>query len=532
MKTALLSVYHKKGIVDFARALTERGWDLMASGGTAKELIAAGLSVRDVGSIVGEPILGHRVVTLSREIHAGLLARELPEDEEELKKLGLPRIDLVCVDLYPLQEAISKEGSTRLSVIDMTDVGGPTMLHSAAKGERLVVSDPADRMRVIEWLDEGMPEREAFIDYLDAKADAVVAEYCLTASRYRSAGKFDGLVGELARACKYGENAWQTPAGLFKSGGGDPLALSNFTVIAGSDPSYNNFADIDRLLQTGTHIAAALDVNTGNVPLVAVGAKHGNACGASVGASPKEVIEKMVSGDARAIFGGLVLLSFPVDKDAAETILRSHMASGGKRLLDGVIAPSFSEEAIDMLARKEGKCRLIGNPALGQLTAQSLNAEMRFRQVRGGFLRQPNYTYILDMKDARIEKEGTLAKEDEQDLLLAWAIGSTSNSNTVTLVRGGQLIGNGVGQQDRVGCCELAIKRARDAGHETAGAVAYSDSFFPFPDGPEVLAKAGIKAILASSGSVKDGEVKETCRKLGVALVLIPDAVGRGFFGH
>ena len=165
MKTALLSVYHKKGIVDFARALTERGWDLMASGGTAKELIAAGLSVRDVGSIVGEPILGHRVVTLSREIHAGLLARELPEDEEELKKLGLPRIDLVCVDLYPLQEAISKEGNTRLSVIDMTDVGGPTMLHSAAKGERLVVSDPADRMRVIEWLDavRAYQEAEAFM---------------------------------------------------------------------------------------------------------------------------------------------------------------------------------------------------------------------------------------------------------------------------------------------------------------------------------------------------------------------------------
>ena len=139
---------------------------------------------------------------------------------------------------------------------------------------------------------------------------------------------------------------------------------------------------------------------------------------------------------------------------------------------------------------------------------------------------------VFDINDPRVEKYGELDQVQERDLLLAWAVGSTSNSNTITLVKDGRLIGNGVGQQDRVGCCELAIKRARDAGHETEGAVAYSDSFFPFPDGPEVLAGAGIKAILASSGSVKDGEVKAMCATHGVTLVMVPDAVGRGFYNH
>ncbi len=175
---------------------------------------------------------------------------------------------------------------------------------------------------------------------------------------------------------------------------------------------------------------------------------------------------------------------------------------------------------------------MLENPALASLTAKSLNSETRFRQVRGGFLRQPNYTYVLDLHDARIERTGALTPEAEKDLLLAWAVGSTSNSNTVCLVKDGQLIGNGVGQQDRVGGCELAIKRAKDARHDTAGAVAYSDSFFPFVDGPQALATAGVKTIFATSGSVRDAEVKAACADAGVSLVMIPDSVARGFYGH
>jgi phosphoribosylaminoimidazolecarboxamide formyltransferase/IMP cyclohydrolase len=225
------------------------------------------------------------------------------------------------------------------------------------------------------------------------------------------------------------------------------------------------------------------------------------------------------------------MTTFPIDLELAEVLLHYRMTTG-KRLLDGIVAPSFASDVADLLARKEGKCRLIANSALKDLNRETINHEPRFRQVRGGFLKQPNYAYVLDINDPRVERYGNLSSAQEEDVLLAWAIGSTSNSNTIALVKNNRLIGNGVGQQDRVGCCELAIKRARDAGHATEGAVAYSDSFFPFPDGPKVLAEAGIKVILASSGSVKDNETKAMCATHDVALLMVPDAIGRGFYNH
>lgn len=524
-RTALLSVYHKEGIVEFAQALVARDWDLLASGGTAKALLSANVPVRDIAKIVGEPILGHRVVTLSREIHAGLLARDIPEDVAELERLGLPRIDLVCVDLYPLAEEIAKPESTRASVIEKTDIGGPTMLRSAAKGERFVICNPRDRIEFIAWLDAGCPDEGEFKDCLAALAEATVAGYCLASSRYRH-HYVDGFVGSQVRTCKYGENAWQTPAALFSTNDDDPLALHNFNLVAGDASSYNNLCDIDRMLQTITHIKTVLEDQD-----VAVAVKHGNPCGAAFGIYFEEIVEKMVSGDPRAIFGGLVMTTFRVDEFLAGKLLRHNMEKG-KRLLDGVIAPDFTGAAVEFLARREGKCRLIVNPALADLNRKTLDHTPRFRQVRGGFLKQPNYTYVLNFDDPHTERFGTIDASQEDDLRLAWAIGSTSNSNTITLVKNRCLIGNGVGQQDRVGCCELAIKRARDAGHSTEGAVAYSDSFFPFSDGPRVLADAGIKAILTSSGSLRDGEVKEMCAKHSVTLIMIPDAMSRGFYNH
>jgi phosphoribosylaminoimidazolecarboxamide formyltransferase/IMP cyclohydrolase len=338
--------------------------------------------------------------------------------------------------------------------------------------------------------------------------------------------------------CAYGENAWQAPARFVPDADGsrseDPLALQRFELVEGSAPSYNNLAEIDRQLQTVTHIAAALDVNGIGVGAIACGTKHGNACGAGIAPAgdPGGALRRMVTGDTRAIFGGVVMTSFPIDGATAE-ILSSH-ASAGPRLLDVVLAPSFSADATELLARKRGKCRLIANPALASLTRASLETVPRRRHVRGGYLEQPNFTFVLDLADAEIDApDGSpLPPALRQDLLLAWAVGSTSNSNTVTLVRDGQRIGNGVGQQDRVGGCELAIRRATGAGHETAGAVAYSDSFFPFPDGPEVLIDAGVRAVLCTTGSVRDDEVRATFLDAGVTLVQLPDRAARGFFGH
>lgn len=509
-RTAFLSMYHKPGIAEFARQLIELDWEIVASGGTAAEIAKPGLPVRNVRMIDD----GGTTTTMEH--------------------WTIPLSDLVCVDLCPLKENIDRPDSARRSV---TDIYGLSLLLSSANFGRIVICDPEDRQPVIDWLKAGEPDREQFIRGLCAKAEATVANYCLASARYQSKGGYDGFIGERVMICQYGENRWQTPAEMYRALGGtpDPLALDKFQLVAGQPLSYNNVCDIDRLLQTITHIAAGFEVNQTLFPrpYQADGVKHGNSCGAAVGSSALEVSEKMINGDLRAIMGGLIMTNFVVNEEYAETLLTHMMRDGGRRLLDGIIAPQFTAGAIELLRRKKDKCRLVVNPALINLNRNTLDTAARFRYIRGGRLKQPNYTFVLNLEDERIEKIGPpINSQVENDLVLAWAVGSTSNSNTITLVKKSQLIGNGVGQQDRVGAAELALKRARDAGHDPADAVAYSDSFFPYTDGVEVLIKAGIKAILASSGSRGDEAVKEVCRKARVSLYLIPDKVGRGFFGH
>jgi len=333
------------------------------------------------------------------------------------------------------------------------------------------------------------------------------------------------MIGERIATCKYGENAPQAPAHLYSTKSDDPLALDKFSVVEGTPPSFNNYVDMDRLLQTITHIAAGYSTNDGVGTCIAVGVKHGNPCGAAGGKDPITVAEEMVSGDPLAIFGGLVMVNFPVDSDVSEVF-------AGK-MFDGIMAPSFTDEAISTLRRKGDKCRFLTNPALQNLAGTScLDTTQRFRYVRGGFLVQPNYTLVPNFVSEDIEKHSVATPQQESDMILAWAIGSTSNSNTITLVKNEKLLGNGVGQQDRVGAAQLAIQRAKRSKHDVVGAVAYSDSFFPFPDGPQTLIEAGVSAIFTSSGSIRDQETIDVCKEKGVALYMIPDKIGRGFFGH
>jgi phosphoribosylaminoimidazolecarboxamide formyltransferase / IMP cyclohydrolase len=533
-KTALISVYHKEDIEKFAKSLVDLGWEIISSGGTAKYLAENGIKVKDVAEIVGgEAILGHRVVTLSREIHAGLMARsEVAKDIDELEKLEIPFIDLVCVDLYPLEEAIAKSDASYESVIESTDVGGPTLIRSAAKGGRIVICDPSDREKVIEKLKNNKDLKKEERIELAAKSEYVVSKYCLESSKFHSKEKYSGLIGEQVTETLYGENAYQVPGKLYSCGTEDPLALNKFQIITEMAPSYNNTCDIDRMLQTLTHIIAGFEVNNIPAKYFGVAVKHGNCCGAAYGDDKSEVIKKVVEGDPRAIFGGLTMFNFDFDEREAEALLTHLMDKGQRRLLDGIVTAGFSEKALELARRKKDKCRFIVNPALADLGKDSLDTAKRFRYVRGGFLTQPNYAFVLDLMQSEINIQGELDESIKSNSLLAWAICATSNSNTITLTKDQKLIGNGVGQQDRVGCAELAIKRAKDAGHDAMGAVAASDSFFPFPDGPETLIKAGIKAIFATSGSVNDETIKKLCADNGVILVQIPDKLARGFFGH
>lgn len=549
---ALLSVYDKTGIEDFARELVKLGWHVYASGGTAQAIRNADIAVTDVAELVGgQAILDHRVVTLSREIYAGLLSDKTNKtDRAELKALHVPFIDLVCVDMYPLEEAIAQTGSTRIDVITQTDIGGPTLLRAAAKGHRIVLSIAAQRQAVITWLKAGKPNETKFLDKLAARAEYEAARYILASAHYLNDKAISGYLAHQVTPTKYGENPQQTEAAFYSDNRvvQDPLSLDQFKHIQGVERSFINMTDIDRLLQTVTHIAAGFDRNFGKVPNIAVGVKHGNACGVGVANTTVEAIQKMLEGDRRAIFGGVVMINAAIDKAVAEALMHFAMDSDHPRLLDGVIGASINDAALKQLNRS--KLRVVVNPSLSALSAKSIDTTRRIRPVRGGVLEQPNYEFIVDLSADYMQLHGSVTNQQKRDIILAWAVGSTSNSNTITLVKNGQLIGNGVGQQDRVGAAQLALTRTSSAIPELKeqakniilkvtldrqklnGAVAYSDSFFPFPDGPVLLAQAGIKAILTSSGSVADKTIIKSLEDEAVAVYMVPDKIGRGFYIH
>jgi phosphoribosylaminoimidazolecarboxamide formyltransferase/IMP cyclohydrolase len=549
---ALLSVYDKTGITDFALGLSQLGWTIYASGGTAKALQEAGIEVIDVAEMVGgKAILGHRVVTLSREISAGLLADKKDSDDmAEMQKLGLPIIDLVCVDMYPLEEAINGASATKDEVILKTDIGGPTMLRSAAKGKRIVVPHAELRQPVLDWLKNGRPDEGLFLDKLAARAEYEVARYVSISADYLNQTDIGGLLAKKMYGTKYGENPQQASAAFYADNrlDIDPLGLDKFEHIQGMEKSFINMTDMDRLLQTLTHIAAGYERNFKSVPFMAVGVKHGNACGAAVSDNLVDATQKMLLGDTRAIFGGVVMLNSDIDESVAETLMHYAVEGDKPRLLDGVVGSSVTPEALELLSRN--KLRVVVNPALKNLTEISLDNTSRLRPVRGGFLMQPNYNFVLDFKDPSMQIHGEINDQQKRDLVLAWAIGCTSNSNTISIAVNGQLIGNGVGQQDRVGAAQLAITRTSNVFPEfnqeddkyilkveidknkLTGAVAYSDSFFPFSDGPELLAKVGIKCILSSSGSIGDKSVISTLEANKVTVALIPDRQARGFYMH
>ncbi len=533
---ALLSVDNKDKTSEFAAAsgllVTDLGFELIGSKGTVEFLGNYGVPCMNVSGVTGmDPIMEHLVATLFPHIHGALLCKPKPAHLADLRDLGMRPISLFYGTLYPQEETIKEFGHDLEAVLDKTDMGGVALMRSCAKGfpnDRTVICDPADLERVLAWLKAGKPDRQEFQRALAAKAFSQASQYNQLTADYLSYGKHKAMYGEKVADCAYGENAWQTPAALYSCGTEDPLAVDKFELVQGSAPSYNNWCDVDRLLQTITHIAAAMQ----NTPRatgcgIAIGCKHGNACGVAVDniRMPNNILSRMIGGDPRALFGGLVMTNFVMDEERAETLLTFQMADGQRRLLDGIIAPDFTAGACQLLRRKKDKCRLLKNPALANLTASTLDRQPRYRMVRGGFLKQPNYDFIPTLPSSCGAFESINA-------LLAWAIGSTSNSNTITLVKNCMLIGNGTGQQDRVTACEVALLRARNAGHDVKDAVAYSDSFFPFTDGPQMLIDAGITTILTSSGSMNDDAVRQLCQKYGVALVMVPDKEARGFFGH
>lgn len=551
---ALISVYDKSGIEDFAGGLHEMDWSIYASGGTRDRIKEAGIPVTDIADLVGGgAILGHKVVTLSREISAGILADMKDEKEmEEMRELGYPLIHLVCQDSYPLEAEIANEESTPKSVVGQTDIGGPNLLRMASKGDRIVLCVPQQRQQVLEWLHAGRPNEAEFLAELAARARYEVARYTMLEAKYWNGAKMSGHIALLHTPAKYGENAPQVPAGYYADNrvNVNPLGLDQFQHAKGWELSLVNMADMDRLLQTSTHIAAGFERNFGEVPKMAVGVKHGNACGAAVADTFEEAVANMLDGDQRAIFGGFVMINGEIDASIAKVLMTHGKEEGDIHKFDGIMCASITEEALEIIDRK--KTRIEINPALANLNESSLDTTRRLRSARGGVLVQPNYTFVQDLAAEHMKFYGPeLNEQQKRDLVLAWAVGCTSNSNTITVVKDGMLIGNGVGQQDRVGAAELALSRTSTQvtvleyvdgklviskeidPFKLEGAVAYSDSFYSHTDAVKLLIEAGIKALLTSSGSqIGDESFKALVAETSVSAAMVPDKVGRGFYAH
>ncbi len=584
-KIAVLSVFDKTGIVDFGRRLTAVGRTILSSGGTAAAIRAEGVPVLTVAqlremifrarlealgwnmkvtrkkrrdkksenvsleemfrTIFPTEVLGHRVATLHPEVHGGILAAN--DMLEELHELGYPEIELVCVDLYPLEKTIAEKGDNLRAVLDSIDIGGPTLLMGAAKNNRIVISHAKDRERVLQQLEANGDVDEDTRQQLAADAFARIAQYRLLAAKYLSGDRITGMILEKTEELTYGENANQKPAYIaseFDSQNRDPLAFGNFTQVQGLQKSFNTSIDFSRLMHVITHLAANLDLCEIGSQNLAVVVKHGNACGIGVSSSRVEALQYMIDGNRLAIHGGVMCVNFAIGEEEAKTILRYGMPPDSKpRLIDGVFAPSFSEQAMEILQRPgANKLRLFTNPALLKLDATSMDQSTRFVQIRGAWAIQPPYDNALNITDTSKFMQFFVPMLDEEtiiDLCIAQAASHSSNSNTIALAKNGMLIGNGVGQQDRVGSAELSVNRARACGHNVEDSAGSGDSFFPWPDGIEVLADAGVRIVLATYGSITGDpalmKMLSARREQGKpypAVLLYSDKTNRGFCHH
>lgn len=547
INSAFISVFHKTNGLDLlVKKLHELGVSISSTGGTADFIKNLGIPVIEAETITGYPsILGGRVKTLHPKIMGGILARrENDGDIEELKKYEIPEIDLVIVDLYPFEQTVAS-GASHDEIVEKIDIGGISLIRAAAKNynDVTIIASMQQYPALLDILQtQGTQISEQQRYDFATKAFVVAALYDLAIAMYFGQGNYYGIIGEKIRDLRYGENPWQKAFGLFKTfGEDDHLGLDKIQWLVGN-PGFINTTDPDRMLQTITHVIAgyhqnylwqSMGLQNGELPYVAIGVKHGNPCGAAIhSCDPAEALRQMLDGNLISIFGGAVITNFTITKELAEILLHYH-CEAKRRLLDIIIAPAIDDEALEILKRKNDACKIGTLSALENMGPDCLDKSILLRKVRGGFMPQQNYDSILDL--GTFEKFGstrTIRQEDRINLVLGLAICATSNSNTIVLIKNQMLIGAGVGQKDRLECCDLAVKIAQQAGHITANALAVSDSFFPFDDGPKKLINAGVRTIFSPSGSQNDQATIDLCEKEEIALWMIPNTEIRMFSWH
>ena len=498
---ALISVYDKTGVVEFARNIAGAGYQLVSTGGTHRTLTdEGGLDVRQVADVTGSPeILDGRVKTLHPVIHGGLLARrESPEQMEELADHGIETIDLVVVNLYPFVSTISSPDVTLEDALENIDIGGPTMLRAAAKNfpSVAVVVDPEDYGWVAEKLANGGLTGEDRRS-LAAKAFRHVSEYDSAVTGYLSGPEEpeqlpDKLTISLGKVSglRYGENPHQSGA-LYAPAGGALGGIAGATQLHGRELSYNNLMDADAAWRTVSDFAE---------PTVAV-VKHNNPCGLASRASIAEAYELAYEGDTVSAFGGIVAINRTVDATTAQAM--------DPIFYEVVIAPGYDDDALAILQKKRNlRILTIGGTPAG--TALDL------RPISGGMLVQGADGIAEDPDEWKTVTERQPSADEKQDLAFAWKAAKHIKSNAIVFAKGRALVGMGAGQPNRVVSVHLS---QRIAGDRAKGAVLASDAFFPFPDNIELAAEAGITAIAQPGGSVRDEEVIAAADKAGLAMV-------------
>jgi phosphoribosylaminoimidazolecarboxamide formyltransferase / IMP cyclohydrolase len=514
-RRALVSVADKTGVAELARGLTERGFELVSSGGTAKLLSDSGIAVRKVSDVTGSSeILGGRVKTLHPRIHGGILARRhLASDLEELETQGIAPVDVVVVNFYPFEKTLEKGGPIE-EVLENIDIGGPSMLRASAKNFRhvLAVTDPADYPLVVEKL-RGEVDLETRL-YLARKAFQLSERYERAIARFMASLVVDdgelrvdaessspfpsslALGFEKVQDLRYGENPHQAAA-FYRDLSAPAIGIAGAEKLHGKELSYNNILDLDaawRLLRELPRETAA-----------AVVIKHTNPCGAALGETIADAYVRARSTDPVSAFGSIVALNRRVDRKTAEELAST--------FLEAVVAPGFDADALDLLNRKKN-LRLL---RVTDAEPAPWNGSNLCR-VLGGLLVQDWDRAGGDgtSPERRVVSERIPTASEERALCFAWIVAKHVKSNAIVISREDALVGVGAGQMSRVDSCRLAVEKAQSP---TEGAVAASDAFFPFRDGVDALADAGVKAIIQPGGSVRDEEVVEAANERGLAMV-------------
>jgi phosphoribosylaminoimidazolecarboxamide formyltransferase / IMP cyclohydrolase len=511
-KRALVSVYRKEGIVDLARGLVERGYEVLSTGGTAAEIEQAGVKVTGISKATGFPeILDGRVKTLHPTVHAGILARrELPEHKAALEKHKIPPIDVVVVNLYPFEEKVAK-GCSFDEAVENVDVGGPTMVRAAAKNFRhvAVVVDPADYGLLLEQLDQpggiDAPTRLYFAQKAfrhTGRYDAAIAGYFSQVEErggdyvpaesdetfpYRLA-----LTFEKVQDLRYGENPHQRAA-FYSDLGSTLFSIAAARKMQGKDLSFNNILDLDSAWRLATEI---------DEPACVI-VKHTNPCGTGRGASPLEAYERAWACDPTSAFGGVVAFNEKVDAATAKKVTG--------QFVEAVIAPGFEKGALDALAKKTS-LRVMNMDTTGVHKVSGFD----LRRVVGGLLAQQWDLHRLERDACEVVTKRKPTEDEWKALLFAWTVAKYVKSNAIVYANAVQTVGVGAGQMSRVDSARIAAQKAV---LPLAGTVVASDAFFPFRDGIDEIAKAGATAVIQPGGSVRDEETIAAADEHRLAMV-------------